>query len=88
MDSDDEIMFCQMMGEETALADDEENEMVMAAVLEAMAVEAAEPKHEDQEKGAGRTRTGTGQLATDFCMPTISRTRRRTHLRNFAGVFG
>ena len=51
MDSDDEVMFCQLMGEEAAFADDEENEMVMAALLEAMAVEAAEPKHVGSRKG-------------------------------------
>ena len=45
MDSDDEIMFCQLLGQEAAFADDDENEMVMAALLEAMPVEAAEPKH-------------------------------------------
>ena len=40
MDSDDEIMFCQLVGVKAAFADDDENEMVMAALLEAMAVEA------------------------------------------------
>ena len=40
-----------MMGEEAALADDEENEMVMSALLEAMAVEAAQPKHGGSRKG-------------------------------------
>ena len=60
MDSDDEIMFCQIMGEEAALADDEENEMVMTTLLEAMVVEAAELKHGGSRKGhrANKNRQG------------------------------
>ena len=51
MDSDDDIAVCQLMGEEAAFADDDENEMVMTALLEAMAVEEAEPKHGGSRKG-------------------------------------
>ena len=52
MDSDDEIMFFQMMGEDAALAaDDEENEMVMAAVLDAVVEANTAPKFGGSVKG-------------------------------------
>ena len=57
MDSDDEIMFCQLMGDEAAFAYDGENEMVMANLtrinkrVEGVSVEAAERKHGGSTKG-------------------------------------
>ncbi len=52
MDNDDEFMFFQMMAEDAALvADDEENEMVMAAILDAAVEVDAAPKFGGSAKG-------------------------------------
>ena len=79
MDSDGEVMFCQLMREEAAFADEEENEMVMAALLEAMAVEAAEPKHGGSRRGrrANKNRqraTGHRLLWDDYFSDTPANT--------------
>ena len=52
MNSDDKVMFFEMMAEDAALlADAEENEMIMAALLEAAVEEDAAPKFGGSSKG-------------------------------------
>ena len=52
MDSDDEVMFFEMMAEDVALAADaEENEMMMAALLDAAVEADAAPKFGGLSKG-------------------------------------
>ena len=89
MDNDDEIMFHQMMANDAALEDIEDNHMVITVLLDAQAEMDATPKRGGSEScRVANKKTVRGQLIMCCCLMTIFRRTRQTILMIFVDTLG